>query len=46
MHSMTDAEFEANYRALQTELDNFGIAELEVYMDKAIRDAMVVYGLH
>jgi putative aldouronate transport system substrate-binding protein len=46
MHSMTDAEFEANYRALQTELDNFGIAGLETYMDQAIRDAMVIYGVN
>jgi putative aldouronate transport system substrate-binding protein len=46
MHSMTDREFEANYEALQAQLDQFGIAELEAYMDKAIRDAMVVYGVN
>jgi putative aldouronate transport system substrate-binding protein len=45
MHSMTDAEFESNFQALQAELDRFGIVQLETYMDKAIRDAMVVYGV-
>jgi putative aldouronate transport system substrate-binding protein len=46
MHSMTDREFEANYQALQAQLDSYGIAELETYMDKAIRDAMVIYGVN
>jgi putative aldouronate transport system substrate-binding protein len=45
MQSMTDAEFETNYQALQAELDRFGIAELEAYMDKAIREAKKVYGV-
>ncbi|GHU99061.1 ABC transporter substrate-binding protein [Spirochaetia bacterium] len=45
MQSRTDAEFETNYQALQAELDRFGIAELETYMDKAIREAKKVYGV-
>ncbi|MDR1531153.1 MAG: extracellular solute-binding protein [Clostridiales bacterium] len=45
MHAMSDAEFETNFTALQSQLDEYGIGELETYMDKAIKDAMKVYGV-